>query len=167
MTTEELERLAATDAEMPEELAMPEQLLFLTLRELYSNFRSGAVNRDRAKREKSRIYVAYYNLKNDYKAVKEHLDIRKRLTHTIGELYQCGCPNCKRLLNIFVGVDRQDIPQDIKEINAHNKRLREMVKERSERNAELATKIDRIRWALEKNDIEKIKEIVREEKNYV
>ena len=29
MTTEEIERLAATDAEMPEGLAMPEQLLFL------------------------------------------------------------------------------------------------------------------------------------------
>lgn len=160
MTTEELERLAATDAEMPEELTMPEQLLFLTLRELYSNFRSGAVNRERAKREKSRIYVAYQILINDYKATEQHLEIKKRLSHNIGELYQCGCPNCKRLLNIFVGVDRQDIPQDIKEVNALNERLREMVKERSERNAELATKIDRIRWALEKNDIERAKEIV-------
>ena len=160
MTTEEIERLAATDAEMPEGLAMPEQLLFLTLRELYSNFRSGAVNRERAKREKSRIYMAYQGLQNEYKATEQHLAIKKRLSHSIGELYQCGCPNCKRLLNIFVGVDRQDIPQDIKEINTLNERLREMVKERSERNAELATKIDRIRWALEKNDIEKVKEIV-------
>lgn len=165
MTTEELERLAATNSEMPEELAMPEQLLFLTLRELYSNFRSGAVNRDRAKREKSRIYVAYQNLNNDYKATEQHLAIKKRLSHNIGELYQCGCQNCKRLLNIFVGVDRQDIPQDVKEINALNKRLREMVKERSERNAELATKLDRIRWALEKNDVERAKEILKKEKN--
>lgn len=161
MTTEELERLAATDAEMPEGLTMPEQLLFLTLRELYSNFRSGAVNRERAKREKSRIFVAYQSLINEYKATEQHLAIKKRLSHNIGELYQCGCPNCKRLLNIFVGVDRQDIPQDIKEINALNERLREMVKERSERNAELATKLDCVRWALEKNDIERAKEIVK------
>lgn len=161
MTTEEIERLAATDAEMPEELTMPEQLLFFTLRELYNNFRSGAVNRERAKREKSRIYVAYQNLQNEYKATEQHLEIKKRLSHNIGELYQCGCPNCKRLLNIFVGVDRKDIPQDIKEINAINERLREMVKERSERNAELATKLDCVRWALEKNDIERAKEIVK------
>ena len=62
MTTDELERLAASDEEMPDGLAMPEQLLFLTLRELYKNFRSGAVNRDRGKREKSRILVAYRGL---------------------------------------------------------------------------------------------------------
>ena len=161
MTTEELERLAATDAEMPEELAMPEQLLYITLRTLYSNFRSGLVNRERAKREKSRIYVAYQNLKNEYKATEQHLEIKRRLSHNISELYQCGCPNCKRLLNIFVGVDRQDIPQDVTEIYALNERLRDMVKERSERNAELATKLDCVRWALEKNDIERAKEIVK------
>ena len=165
MTTEELERLAATDAEIPDDLTMPEQLLFLTLRELYSNFRSGAVNRERAKREKSRIYVAYQSLQNEYRATEQHLEIRRRLSHNIGELYQCGCPNCKHLLNIFVGVDRKDIPQDAKELHAHNERLREMVKERSERNAELAMVIDRVRWALDSEDaLKKIKDIVQKEK---
>ena len=159
--TEQLERLAASDEEMPDELDMPEQLLYLTLRTLYQNFRSGAVNRDRAKREKSRIYVAYYNLGNKYKATEEHAEIRQRLSHHIGELYQCDCANCRKLLNIFTGVDRQDIPTDIKEVNALNERLRGLVKERSERNAELATIIDRVRWALEKNDIERVKEIVK------
>lgn len=161
MTTEELERIAASDAEMPYELDMPEQLLFLTLRTLYQNFRSGSVNRDRAKREKSRIYVAYQNLQREYKATEQHLAIRKRLTHNIGDLYKCGCESCKKLLNIFVGVDREDIPKDVKELNALNERLREMVKERSERNAELATTIDRVRWALEKNDVERAKELVK------
>lgn len=161
MTTEELERLAATDSDMPDGLDMPEQLLFLTLRTLYQNFRSGAVNRGRAKREKSRIYVAYQKLKNDYKTTEQHLEIRKRLSHNIGELYQSSCANCRKILNIFVGVDRQDIPTDIREVNALNENLRELVRERSERNAELATVIDRVRWALEKNDIERAKEIVK------
>lgn len=165
MTTEELERMAASDAEMPEDLDMPEQLLFLTLRTLYQNFRSGSVNRERGKREKSRICVAYRQLKDEYGIVDQQLAIRKRLSHNIGELYQCGCANCRKLINIFVGVDRQDIPTDIKEINAHNVRLREMVKERSERNAELATTIDRVRWALEKNDIERAREIINDHRN--
>ena len=161
MTTDELERLAAADEEMPDDLAMPEQLLYLTLRTLYQNFRSGAVNRDRAKREKSRIYVAYNGLRSNYRATEEHIKIRKRLSHNIGELYQCDCASCRKSINIFQGVDRQDIPTDVKEVNALNERLRELVKERSERNAVLATTIDRVRWALEKNDIEKIKEIVK------
>lgn len=156
--TVELERLAASDAEMPDSLEMPEQLLFLTLRTLYQNFRSGEVNRERAKREKSRIYVAYLKLKNEYKATEQHLEIQRRLSHNIGELYQCGCANCRKLLNIFTGVDREDIPTDIKEVNALNERLRELVKERSERNAELATTIDRVRWELDgENPLKKSK----------
>lgn len=161
MTTDELERLAATDAELPDNLELPDQLLFFTLRELYSNFRNGAVNRERAKREKSRIFVAYYSLKDEYKIVEHHLKIRQRLSLNIGELYKDSCANCRKILNIFSGVDREDIPQDVKELHSQNERLRELVKERSERNAELAMVIDRVRWALEKNDIERVKEIVK------
>lgn len=161
MTTNELERIAASGGEMPDGLELPEQLLFLTLRELYSNFRSGAVNRERASREKSRIYVAYQGLELEYKVTKQNQEIHKRLTHNIGDLYRCGCPNCRKLIDIFTGVIREDIPQDIKELHSGNERLRELVKERSERNAELATIIDRVRWALEKNDIKRAKEIVK------
>lgn len=161
INTEQLERLAASDEEMPDNLGLPEQLLFLTLRELYKNFRSGAVNRDRAKREKSRILVAYQGLANEYKVVEQHLSIRKKLTQNIGDIYKCGCQNCRKLINIFNGVDRKDIPEDVKELYAWNERLRDLVKERSDRNAELATLIDRVRWALEKNDYERAKELVR------
>lgn len=160
MTTDELERMAASDAEMPDGLDMPEQLLYITLRQLYSNFRSGTVNRDRAKREKGRIYVSYRVLRLEHDVSKQHMEIRERLKHNIGEIYKCGCPHCKKLVNIFVGVDREDIPQDVKELHAWNNRLRELVKERSDRNAELATTIDKVRWALEKEDYERVKEIV-------
>lgn len=159
--TNELERLAASEEEMPDGLTMPEQLLFLTLRELYGNFRSGVVNRERAKREKSRILVAYRGLTSEYAVVEQHLSIRKRLQGNIGDIYKCGCQNCRKLINIFNGVDRRDIPEDVKELYAWNERLRDLVKERSDRNAELATLIDRVRWALEKDDIERAKEIVK------
>lgn len=164
MTTEKLEHLAATDSEMPDNLSMPEELLFLTLRQLYSNFHSGAVNRDRAKREKSRIYAAYEILKKDYVVVEHHLDIRKRLTHNISEIFRSDCPHCKMLMRVFVGVERNDIPQDIKKLHAQNERLRDLVQERSERNAELANVIDRVQCALEKNDIERVREIINAER---
>lgn len=160
MTPEELERLAATDGDVPDNLELPEQLLFLTLLIYYSNYHNGVVNKERAKREKSRILVAYQKLLADYKITEQNKEITKRLSHHIGDLYKCGCPSCRKLINIFTGVDRQDIPEDIKEIHALNERLRDLVKERSDRNAELATTIDRIRWALEKGDIERVKEIV-------
>ncbi len=160
MTAEELERLAASDSDMPDDLSMPDELLFLTLRTLYQNFHNGIVNRERAKREKSRIMVAYGKLQSEYKIMQHNMEIRKRLQKNMSDLYDCGCPNCRKLLNIFVGVDRRDIPEDIKQVNALNERLRDKVKELGDRNAVLATTIDRVRWALEKGDYERVKEIV-------
>ena len=164
MTPEELERLAAADSEMPEGLEMPEQLLYLTLRTLYQNFRSGAVNRDRAKREKSRILVAYGDLQSKHKVTKFHNEIHKRLQNNVCELYKCGCEHCRKLINIFTGIDRRDIPEDVKELYEYNEKPRALVKERSERNAKLATVIDGVRRALEKNDIERVREIVNAER---
>lgn len=165
MTTDEIERLAATDAEMPDDLDMPEQLLFVTLRTLYQNYRSGAVNKERGKREKSRIYIAYRGLRSEYQATEDHIKIRNRLSHNIGSMLDCGCVHCRKIINIFNGIDRKDIPEDIKEVHSWNERLREMVKERSERNAVLSTTIDRVRWFLESDKtaeekLNRIKEIV-------
>jgi DUF438 domain-containing protein len=160
MSTFDIEKIAAEGGEIPGGLELPEQLFLLTMRELYSNFRNGTVNRERAKREKQRIMVAYGQLSNSYKVVEQHQAINKRLQKHVCELYKCDCPNCRKLINIFIGIDRQDIPEDAKILHAQNEKLRDMVQERSERNAELATTIDRIRWALEKGDIERAKEIV-------
>jgi flagellar biosynthesis/type III secretory pathway chaperone len=162
MTMTEIERLAASGEEAPETLEMAEMLLFLTLRELYSNYKNGVVTRERASREKQRIITSYNSLRMTFDIAEQQLKIRHRLEKNIGELYKCGCPHCKKLIDIFTGIDRKDIPDDIEELNARNERLTDMVKERSERNAELATIIDRIRWALEKNDIDRIKEIIKE-----
>ena len=161
MTTDEIERIAAQEnPEMPDGLELHEQLLLFTLRELYSNYRNGAVNRERAKREKSRILVAYRQLEGECKIAKQQNEIRERLKKHIGNLYKCGCENCRKLLNIFTGVDRVDIPEDVIKLNDCNERLRDLVQERSERNAELATQIDMVRIALDKNDIERAKEII-------
>lgn len=162
MTTAEIERLAANGEEVPGDLGMAEILLFLTLRELYSNYNKGVVNRERASREKQRILTAYNGVKQNCDIAEKQLKIKRRLEQNIGELHTCGCPHCKKLIDIFTGIDRKDIPDDIKEVNARNERLTDLVKERSERNAELATIIDRVRWALEKGDIERAKEIIKE-----
>ena len=97
--------------------------------------------------------------------MQRHKDTERRLSHQIGELHRCGCENCKTLLDIFTGIDRRDIPEDIREVHARNERLVELVKERSDRNVELSMIIDRVRWALEKNDIERVREIVNDHRN--
>lgn len=168
MDVQDLERIAATEgSELPNGLATHEQLLFLTLRELYQNYRSGAVNRERAKKEKNRIFVAYEGLKHDHKRVEHQLQIRRRLEREIGSLYTCGCANCRKVAMIFDGMDRRDIPEDIKEVHSWNEKLRELVKERSERAAHLATNLHMIQIVLNSNaspeeKLEKISKYAKE-----
>lgn len=162
MTSQEIERLAATEgSEMPNSLETHEQLLFLTLRELYQNYRSGGVNRERAKKEKNLIFVAFEKLKHDHQRVEQQLQIRRRIEREIGSLYTCGCDNCLRLALIFDGMDRRDIPEDIKELHEWNEKLRALVKERSERAAHLSTNLKMIQVVLDSDASpeEKLKKI--------
>lgn len=161
MTVNEIEQLAVRDEDMPDGLDVGEQLLYITLRTLYSNFRSGAINKERGAREKQQILAAYKQVRLDCDIMNYYQQINQRVANHLEELYSCGCPHCKKLIELFSGIDRNDVPADIKSANEQIERLRDMVQERSERNAELMTTIDKIRWALEKNDIERVKEIVK------
>ena len=166
MTVKDIELIAAGGGEVPDGLELPEQLLLITLRELYKNFRSGGVNRERGKREKQRIIVAYEALKSNYGVIDHHQAIRRRLQQNVGNLHDCGCPTCRKVMRVFDGIDRQDLPENVEEVNALNDKLREMVKERSERAAELRTTLDKVRWVLDKNTpaetmVKEIGEIVK------
>jgi hypothetical protein len=157
MTPDQIERLAASATDMPEDLPIHEQLLFLTFRLLYQNYNSGAVNKERAKREKQLILKSYDLLMLDVRIMEQSKAIRKRMGYNIYKLRNCGCDNCKKLLDMFDGLERYDIPADLVEAND---RLRELVKKRSERNAQLVTLIDGAKRALERNDIERVREIL-------
>lgn len=151
MNIQEIEIIAHNIDEMPEGLNTAEQLLFLTLRELYKNFRSGAITRDRGHREKQRIIVAYGHLQSEYALMDHHRKIRKRLEGEIGSLYKCGCKNCQKMIEIFTGVDRRDPPDGTKELQEWNDKLRELVRERTERAGKLRTIIDSIQRILDED----------------
>ena len=161
----DLERLAASGADMPDGLKTHEQLLFLTLRELYTNFKSGAVNRERGRREKQSILLAYEQLKFENSLFEEHIRLRRRLEYEIGSLHLCGCETCRKVARVFDGIDRRDIPEDVKGLQETADKLREMVRQRSERNAELRTVIDRVGWIIDgdgtdEDKITRIKEVI-------
>lgn len=161
-----LEKLSATPgAEMPDGLGLGEELLFLTLRELYNNFRSGAVNRERGKREKQRIMVAYQSIQFQESLMDYHMKLRRRLEREVGSLHMCGCETCRKVARVFDGIERNDPPEDVAELQTRNDRLRDLVKERSERAGQLATQLDQVRWALDEKIppeemIEKIRKVV-------
>lgn len=162
----DLERLAAAGEAMPDNLKTHEQLLFLTLRELYNNFRSGAVTRERGRREKQSILQAYEQLKFENSLFEEHVKLRHRLEFEVGSLHKCGCETCRKVARVFDGIERRDMPQDVKELQETTARLRDMVQQRSERNAELRTVIDRVGWIIDgegtaEDKIARIKEAIK------
>lgn len=59
MTPEELERLAHAGSELPALLPMEEQMLFLSLRSLYAQHRTGVLSIEQAVQEKQLILTAY------------------------------------------------------------------------------------------------------------
>ena len=108
MTVNEIEQLAVRDEDMPDGLDVGEQLLYITLRTLYSNFRSGAINKERGAREKQQILAAYKQVRLDCDIMNYYQQINQRVARHLEELYSCGCPHCKKLIELFSGIDRTD-----------------------------------------------------------
>lgn len=166
----DIEKLAASGAEMPDGLKIGDQLLFLTLRELYRKFQSGAINRSQGHREKQRIMVAYQVVAAQQNLLEYHEKLRHRLERTVGSLHKCGCEHCRQMARVFDGIDRKDPPEDVAELQQWNDRLRDLVQERSERAAKLKTDLDRIGWIIDgsgtaEDKFMKIKEVITHDQN--
>lgn len=144
MNCSDIEKIAASGGEMPHGLKLPEQLLFLTLQGLYHNFKTGAINREIGRKEKTKILAAYKGLEMEQRILDEHMALRKRLSFELGSLHKCGCPTCQKVARVFDGIEKRNVPEDIAELQARNDKLVEMVRELSERNAELSTKLERM-----------------------
>lgn len=164
----ELEKLAAKPgAELPDGLTLGEQMLFYTLEGLYHNFRSGAINREQGAREKRRILDAYRQVQFQEELWEDTQKRRKRLSREIGSLYLCACPHCRKVASIMDGIDRTDLPEDVKELQETIVKLRELSFKNGNRTTELRCMLDRIKFCIEgertlEGKIERISEILQE-----
>ncbi len=59
MTFKEIETLTARNGQMPPEAPLHEQMLYTSLRSLYRDYQSGALDQGAATREKRRLRAAY------------------------------------------------------------------------------------------------------------
>ena len=64
MTRDEIVRAAGLGQPMPQDLDLPEALLFQAMAFLYGRHREGQVDTERAKEDKEKILEIYENLKN-------------------------------------------------------------------------------------------------------
>lgn len=100
-----LQTAAFNGETLPDGLSGPEQLLFLSLRTVYRDYRAGAINKNQAKREKAEAVKAYrLNAARD--AVGENLMERIRRSELVRrEIERGGCELCRRLTRILDGRD--------------------------------------------------------------
>lgn len=164
----ELERRAAQPgAQLPQGLTLGEQMLFYTLEGLYHNFRSGAINREQGAREKRRILDAYRQVQFQEELWEDTQKRRRRISREIGSLYMCACPHCRKLASIMDGIERTDLPEDVKELQRTIERMRELSAKSGNRATELRHLLDRIKFCIEgertlEGKIEYINEILQE-----
>ena len=105
MSTDELERLAASCSEMPENLNVAEQLLFLSLRQLYAIYRTRKITRDIAKREKTKIYKQFETNCLDLRCWESAMERTRKLAVLSPELKN-GCDLCKKYDRILGGLEK-------------------------------------------------------------
>ena len=105
MSTDELERLAASCSEMPENLNVAEQLLFLSLRQLYAIYSTRKITRDIAKREKTKIYKQFETNSLDLRCWESAMEKSRKLAILSPELKN-GCDLCKKYDRILGGLEK-------------------------------------------------------------
>jgi len=100
---EEIERAAARGDELLDGLSQPRQLLFLSLRSLYREYKTGALTKDQAHLEKLRILKVYENAEINWNIYQETAQMRNRLSRYFVEIEKGGCDKCRLAIKIFDG----------------------------------------------------------------
>lgn len=108
---EQIERLAQSGAEMPTGLAQPDQLLYLSLRNLYHSYKTGIVDKQQATKEKRQIITQYEIAKLKYEAHEDSLNAIYEMSPFASDAQKSGCPYCKSLLGVFDGRIHKYNPQ--------------------------------------------------------
>ena len=85
MTPDEIERLAAKDQPMPDNLTPPQVMLYQTFAALYIRYRLRAIDNNEAKENKRKILSAYRRMDDEY---NQFLTICKEYQQRVREGYQ-------------------------------------------------------------------------------
>lgn len=107
--TSAIERAAALGSDLDGELCLPDMWLFLALRELYRQYRAGAVTREQARTEKKDLLSKHELARFFYDSYLGTVEMRKRISSRLVELERCGCEHCRELIRLFDGRDKTTV----------------------------------------------------------
>lgn len=105
MLTEQIEKLAAHNEEMPSDLDGAEQLLFLSLRQLYATYHAKKISKENARNEKGRIYAQYAQYELNYRCWKQGLEKERKLVTMHKQIKECQCEICRKYIRVLEGLE--------------------------------------------------------------
>lgn len=102
---DELNILAANGKPLPDGLSLPEQLYFLALRSLYTDYRRKTITVEQAKAEKNKLSESFVDNMYNYELYNHQAKIQAIFARNYQDIRNNGCEVCQRLDKILCGLD--------------------------------------------------------------
>lgn len=103
MTPKEIEANAMRGELLPHGLNQPEQLLFLSFRNLYAAYQSAKISKEQAQSEKQELLSAFDQHQVFERRYERDCKARVKFAGLTKEIEKGSCERCKLLLRIFDG----------------------------------------------------------------
>lgn len=105
---DELNVLAANGKPLPDGLTSPEQLYFLSLRSLYTDYRRNIITVEQAKAERTKLSEAFIDNMYNYELYRRQSDIHAVYARHSQEILNNGCEVCDRIYKILCGLGLEE-----------------------------------------------------------
>ena len=103
MTAQEIYELARKRQPAPDNLTLPEQLLYTTARNIYKSFEDGVITLEQAKIEKQRSIANFESLNRSCLIYRDHMKRMVAISQVLGDAEKNGCERCRRVARVFDG----------------------------------------------------------------
>lgn len=103
MTAEEIYELARKRQPAPDNLTLPEQLLYTTARNIYKSYADGIISLEQAKQEKQQSISNFESLSRKYDIYIDHMKRMAVISQVLGDAEKNGCERCRRVARVFDG----------------------------------------------------------------
>ena len=103
MTAEEIYELARKRQPAPDNMTLPEQLLYTTARNIYKSYSDGIITLEQAKSEKQKSIRDFESLSLKYDIYSDHMKRMVEISQLLSEADKNGCEICRRVSRVFDG----------------------------------------------------------------
>ena len=103
MTADEIYELARKRQPAPDNMTLPEQLLYTTARNIYKSYSDGIIPLEQAKSEKQKSIRDFESLNLKHDIYSDHMKRMVEISQLLSEADKNGCDICRRVSRVFDG----------------------------------------------------------------